>query len=398
VPVLLNTYLIRDDFGKPVGRWSILHDITEKKRAEQALARERDLAKKYLDLTGFVFVGLDTAGKVTVVNRKACEVLGVEAKDAIGRDWIETWIPERLRVQVRETFTQVITGGGDLPSYFENPVIAKGGAERQIGWHNTVLADEEGKVAGTLSSGEDITERNLAIEATAEAHNKLRLLSRITSHDIQNQLIVLEGLIQKARREHSQIVVRELLARMQQTADRIQTHLTFAREYQNLGRTPPVWQDIDVVVRDLSARFESKFVQFSVNTHGLEVYADLMLNRVFHNLIDNTLKHGQKATRIEVSASQGSDGEMIISYRDDGVGVPTETKKMIFDRRPGYDGPQGLMLVSEILGITGIRIEEKGVPGEGALFEMTVPKGSYRFAAGEGQGPKFVTGDAPSGS
>ncbi len=235
-----------------------------------------------------------------------------------------------------------------------------------------------------------VTDRKKAMDESTEAMNKLRLLSRITSHDIQNQLMVLSGLIQKARREHSPIVVRELLARMQGAADKIQTHLTFAREYQNLGRSPPVWQDIDTLVRDLASRFESKFIQFSIDAKGVEVYADLMLNRAFYNLIDNTLKHGQKASRIEVTASE-NDGSLLLSYRDDGVGVPVDRKRAIFEKREGNDGPQGLMLVSEILSITGIGIEEKGVPGQGAHFEMTVPRGSYRFSAKSSDEARFIS-------
>ena len=51
--------------------------------------------------------------------------------------------------------------GGDL-SYVEDPILTKSGEERMIGWHNSLLRDDEGRVIGTLSSGEDITERKRA--------------------------------------------------------------------------------------------------------------------------------------------------------------------------------------------------------------------------------------------
>jgi len=48
--------------------------------------------------------------------------------------------------------------------YYENPIITKSGEERLIEWHNTVIHEEGGKIIGTLSSGEDITERKKAEE------------------------------------------------------------------------------------------------------------------------------------------------------------------------------------------------------------------------------------------
>ncbi|MGD8792249.1 MAG: PQQ-binding-like beta-propeller repeat protein [Anaerolineae bacterium] len=51
------------------------------------------------------------------------------------------------------------------PEYYENPAVARADEERMIAWHNTVLTDETGNITGTLSSGEDITERKPAEEA-----------------------------------------------------------------------------------------------------------------------------------------------------------------------------------------------------------------------------------------
>jgi signal transduction histidine kinase len=64
---------------------------------------------------------------------------------------------------------------------------------------------------------------------------------------------------------------------------------------------------------------------------------------------------------------------------DDGVGIPADAKEKIFNRQ--YFTPSGLaMYISrEILSITGISIRETGTPGNGARFEMRVPKGMYRF-------------------
>ena len=102
-----------------------------------------------------------------------------------------------------------------------------------------------------------------------------------------------------------------------------------------------------------------------------------MLGRVFYNLIDNTIHHGQKATRVRLSVHE-QDGDLVLIYQDNGVGVQADQKGTIFEPKAGGDRPHALMMVRDILRITGISIEEKGVPGEGALFEIKVPSSAYR--------------------
>jgi len=61
------------------------------------------------------------------------------------------------------------------------------------------------------------------------------------------------------------------------------------------------------------------------------------------------------------------------------VGIPADKKEAIFNRGYFKHTGFGLLLSREILSITGITITENGIPGKGARFEITVPKGAYRF-------------------
>ena len=110
----------------------------------------------------------------------------------------------------------------------------------------------------------------------------------------------------------------------------------------------------------------------------LEVYADPLLVRVFYNLIDNALRYGgEQMTTIRISSQESSRG-LVIVCEDDGVGITVEDKKRLFTRGFGKSTGLGLFLLREILSITGITITENGVPGKGARFEITVPKGMWR--------------------
>jgi K+-sensing histidine kinase KdpD len=111
---------------------------------------------------------------------------------------------------------------------------------------------------------------------------------------------------------------------------------------------------------------------------NLEIFADLLLEKVFFNIVDNVVRHGEKATLIRFSAQETEKG-VTISCSDDGVGVPDNLKEGIFKREYYRNTGYGLYLAGEILGITGLSIIETGEPGSGARFEIRVPKDSYVF-------------------
>ena len=110
-------------------------------------------------MAGAILVVIDADRKISLINQKGCEVLGYKEEEIIGVDWFDRFLPEWSRDSVRTGFDMLMRGEIQPAEYFENPVVTKSGEERMIAWHNTVLRDEAGRVIGTLSSGQDITER-----------------------------------------------------------------------------------------------------------------------------------------------------------------------------------------------------------------------------------------------
>ena len=166
-----------DDEGRLIGLLGIFNDVTARVEAEEALRKARDQAQNYLDVAGVILVALDSNGRIALINRRGCRVLGYQEEELIGRDWFVTCLPQSIGAATREMFERLIQGETSLFEYFENPVLTKDGKQRQVAWHNTLVKDDAGKVIGTLSSGEDITARKRAEEALVESEQRFRRLA-----------------------------------------------------------------------------------------------------------------------------------------------------------------------------------------------------------------------------
>ena len=156
---------------------SAARDITDRKLADQALRIEKDRAQRYLDVAGIMFIALDTQGEVTLANRRGNEILGMTQEAIIGKNWFDSFIPARNREEVRAYFNRLVASEIEGIAYNENPILTTDGVERIIAWHNTILVDAEGTITGTLSSGEDITERKqaeaLVLKLNAELEERI---------------------------------------------------------------------------------------------------------------------------------------------------------------------------------------------------------------------------------
>jgi PAS domain S-box-containing protein len=157
-------------------------------KAQDALRQERDRAQRYLDTPDVVLLAIDLHGRITLVNRYACSILGWTADELIGRKWIDTCLPHRVRISMTDTLHAVTDGHLTAA---EIPILTKSGEERLVEWRNTVLLDDAGDVCGVLSSGSDITERRLIETAlqksTADLQDRTTLLEEHAAASRKNE-------------------------------------------------------------------------------------------------------------------------------------------------------------------------------------------------------------------
>ena len=162
------------------GRRGVNRDITERKQAELSLRMERDRSQRYLDTIEAVIVALDDTGRITLINRKGCDLFGYAADELHGANWFERCLPQPAgKQEVFPVFQAIIAGHIEQVEFYENAVLTRSGKHRLIAWHNSLIRDPDGRITGTLSAGEDVTERRAAERALAESSLFLRESQRI---------------------------------------------------------------------------------------------------------------------------------------------------------------------------------------------------------------------------
>ncbi|MGD8624137.1 MAG: GAF domain-containing protein [Anaerolineae bacterium] len=171
IPV--ETKITKGHWGGREALFGISRDVTERQMAEQALRQERDRAQRYLDIAGVIILALDVQGNISLINRKGCDVLACSKEKAINQNWFDSFLPKRVKDEAKDVFARLMAGDVAPFEHIESSVLTTCGQEKIIRWHNSVLSDQAGNRIGTLSSGEDITERKEAEEAIRRRNREL---------------------------------------------------------------------------------------------------------------------------------------------------------------------------------------------------------------------------------
>ena len=225
--------------------------------------------------------------------------------------------------------------------------------------------------------GIDISDRKQAETAIRSANRKLNILSTITRHDILNKLTALRLFLELALEHHQSLDQDKYIREALGASDAIQRQIEFTRYYQDIGMQEPQWNGLEEVIRSALAQLDLRGIEVTTRCSGLSVFVDPLIEKVFYNLAENTVRHGGIVTHIEFSAQEKGD-RLVITYTDNGIGISSEDKEHLFRKGFGENTGLGLFLSREILAITNITINECGEPGHGVKFEITVPPGGYR--------------------
>ena len=354
----------------------ITEDITEQKRAERNLKEREETYRELLNGMNDTVWVIDLDCSIIDTNDAAIELLGYSREElrSIGLTGIDSNLdPKEIKALVEGMPTDEI-------QVFETVHTTKTGKRIPVEISSS-LVTYKGKRA-ILSIARDITKRkqaekklDMVMNDMVKINEKLGVIGKLTRHDVRNKLAVISNnayLIKREVAENQNAL--EYLGQVQSAVDQIDQLFDFARTYEMVGIEVTTCIDVEKCFNEaVRGGFDLTGIQLVNDCNGLMVMADSLLRKVFYNLIDNTLKYGEKVSQIRGYYEEEAE-QLKLVYEDNGIGIPEDEKEKIFENGYGKGTGYGLYLIKKICEAYGWTIQEIGKEGKGAQFTMTIPK------------------------
>ena len=358
-------------------------DITEREKAEEAVKFQADL----LNHVGQAVIMVDRNRTIRFWNKAAEKLYGWTEEQALGHNVTEL-LGNTSPEEAEEVSKRLMDGESWSTEVLANN---KDGSVVPVILNRTPMFNGNGEFVGAASIATDITlQKNTEADLTfslltlsssldkiEELNEKLRVVGSLTRHDVRNKLSAVTGYAYILKKRHGDLAdVVDALSRMEQAVAESVKIFDFAKMYEQIGVEELTYNDVEEKLKEATALFSGPIPMIKNECHGLTVLADSFLRQLFYNFVDNTRKYGKKTTTIRVYFERADQDSLKLVYEDDGVGVPFENKPRLFAEGFSTGGSTGfgLFLTKKMIDVYGWKIEENGIPGEGAKFIITIPK------------------------
>jgi PAS domain S-box-containing protein len=393
----ITTSPLRSDNNEIIGLLEIITDLTEHKRLWEKLREERDKAQQYLSVARVMIIALNREGEITLINKRGCEVLGYKEEEIIGNNWFDLCVPEKTREEVKGIFQTLIAGEIEVSEYYENPILTRDGEERIISWKNTIVRDKKSNIIGTLSSGEDITDRKRA-EAELIRSEKLASVGQLAAgvaHEVNNPLagilvyikLLLKRYKQKKLQTEETETQLEKIGRETERCSRIiKNLLDFSRQTEVKLRPVNINKVIEatfsIIGHQISLENVTTEMELSTSLPSILVDFDQIQQALMNIMLNATqaMPNGGDLTITTSVAKRVKIGRSIrdavrIDVSDTGVGIPKENLGKLFTpffttKEKGKGVGLGLSVVHGIIERHHGKIEIKSNPGAGTTFSI----------------------------
>jgi two-component system sensor kinase FixL len=314
-------------------------------------------AERYLQIAKAIIIGLDRDGNVNLINHRGCEILGYTEKEILGRNWFETVLPDESRDAVFEVFQKIIAGEIAPLEKYENEILTKNGEVRYIDWNNSTEKDPKGVIVGTLSSGQDITERKRAEEDSQRYHQDMAHVMRLSTmgematgmaHELNQPLTALVSYCGTAASlvnslPSPQRQLSEILGRATEQAHRAGDIIRHLREFVSKEDNSKVVFEPDLAIQDvimfLKWEVQKSGIQLDLRQgcQGCKIMANkIQIEQVIVNLVRNSLEALEHAKivggRIVIQTCLLPNDKIEVIVTDNGPGIDAEMGGKIFDQ------------------------------------------------------------------
>ena len=399
------------------GLQATVRDISEQKRAEQALRDLSEFQKAILDSAGHAIISATPDGIIRVFNPAAEQLLGYSAKELVGKETPAIFHdPQEVAARAQafsaelgidlepgfDVFVEKCRRG--LPNAHEWTYIKKDGSQLTVLLTITALRNPEGTITSFMGVASDITtlkrtqqELMLAKDA-AEAASiaKSQFLANM-SHEIRTPMNGVLGMTELLLSTPLTERQRQMVHTVQQSATSLLTIINDILDYSKIeaGKLQLEHTDFDLshllgdAIQLFSESARQKGLSLSVTiTPSLPTTLQgdpTRLRQILLNLIGNAVKF-TAAGSITVSADclKRSAGQILlrVTIRDTGIGIPPESRARVFDAFAQADGSTtrkfggtglGLTIVKQLVHLMGGTVDLESIPGLGSTFGFTVP-------------------------
>ena len=337
VPVELNVTSLLDTTGKTTGRIGIARDITERKRAEEALKNSEERFRTIIEGMEDGYYEVDLTGGFTFFNQAMCTLANVPAEELMGMNDLEYTDPETAK-KIYKTFNEVYRTGksADVGDY---QIIRKDGSRRTLEFNVSLMRDKAGAPVGFRGIARDVTKRKANEENLREHREHLALINQILRHDLTNDLVVMQSALNLYNKSPAEELLEEISSRTKKSIELIH-RMRALESFISLHKDLKAYNIRDVI-NEVAGNYS--FIDIKIKGKA-RVVADDSLFSVIDNIMRNAVIHG-KADRIEATIRKKND-MFEVRIADNGSGIAAEIKETIFEEgfMHGDTGHTGLGL------------------------------------------------------
>jgi PAS domain S-box-containing protein len=360
-------------------------DITERKDAERRLMESRRLLAEAENASKMGSFRVNWANGKVQTSEELNNIMETDNGNGLDMAYVQRCAHPEDWERLAHAVELINSGQSEVAVDFR--MISADGTIKYLQVKTRLEYGTDGQALGLFGTVMDITDRVKAEQAAKLADLKILLLGDITRHDVHNKVTALSGYLQLAEMRSADPAARELIAKARLAAQNITHQMSFAREYQALGMNEARWIDLAEACHKGVVNMDLGPVRVRIALDGYQVLADPMLEKVFHNLVENSVRYGRTASSVELTATIIETGLLIVC-QDNGIGIADEDRPRLFDWEFRGRRGHGLHLIGEVLRISGMSIREVGEDGQGSRFEILVPSGRFRIISEGCRSPK----------
>jgi PAS domain S-box-containing protein len=279
----------------------MIRDISDVRMAEAAMREIDERFRTVVEQSPLVTFVVDKTGIITLSEGKGLARLGFEPHEVVGSSVFDVFAD-----------TPPICEAGRMALSGESQKFIVEVANATFETFFNPIRDNSGEVSSFIWVASDITDRIIAEETLKNATKKLNMLHQFTRHNMINKMTVLFGylnMLDQNLPESSPL--RKSFDHLKTAADEINRLVIFSRNFQTLGVKPAKWHNLKKIVEKSVATVRPRNVNLDIALDSVEVFSDPLIENVFVNLIDNSLRHGKNVTCFDHPSLTGPKVQVI---------------------------------------------------------------------------------------